>query len=113
MNRLAPVTSSSTILVTVISPIRHFCIARPSPAWQSLAGPPQPTPELMLPKLRSSVVPAKAATHFSAVSGADRWIPAFAGTTVAGAAAQKNSTYVLTINESVDYDHRMVAVEAI
>src|SRR5437773_7662197 len=27
------------------------------------------------------VVPAKAGIHFSAVSGADRWIPAFAGTT--------------------------------
>jgi hypothetical protein len=27
MNRLPPVTSSSTILVTVTSPIRHFIIA--------------------------------------------------------------------------------------
>jgi hypothetical protein len=39
MNRLPPVTSSSTILVTVTWPIRHFCIAHPRlPAPRSLAG---------------------------------------------------------------------------
>jgi len=27
------------------------------------------------------VVPAKAGTHFRNASGADRWVPAFAGTT--------------------------------
>ena len=32
--------------------------------------------------LYSLVVPAKAGTHLSAVSGADQWIPAFAGMTV-------------------------------
>ena len=38
MNRLPPVTSSSTILVTVTSPIRHFIIAVPAYGFGAHSG---------------------------------------------------------------------------
>src|ERR1700719_1373911 len=38
MKRLPPVTSSSTILVTVTLPTRHFCISAPSASRRKLSG---------------------------------------------------------------------------
>jgi len=54
-------------------------------ALEHRQGPATPDDRRLVSRLALlSAVPAKAGTHFSAVSGADRWVPAFAGTPIQG-----------------------------